>query len=711
MTAADIRKQGWMKEATVLVRVGQHHMAFLRAYLEGLDLSKIAQQYLETATDEKVDLETARGTLKWIRRQLMGAARRGKGIPNARLILLDPHKLVVQPVKNLPTLEEFREDHDPYEMFSEAELIEMFQSEFGGNGLKIDRKAVRNERLRKKQVDALFYFEKLLVLTPKLTDSVHAWLHPTLAHRLEDHGLTNLQQLVYEVNAKGYRWWRDVPRFGEKAALQVVKWLRTESLQEALGIEVGPQAWNKSRSLTVTDKKLVRKPSFGIVPLEFLLLDTELSGISGNNRIATNGTKPWDDMKAIQSYLEAKGINPSTYRAMRKEIERFLIWCTNELSKPLSSVNLEDVTLYRSFLIALKHPAPTNTKSNAESVSRSVSLSVSIADTDSTSWPFSIPMRSWLAPRGTSRLSENWRPFEGALKERNIDYAIMSLQALFTWLVDSGYLRYNPWRSIGKLHKERILPDAGRSFTKFEWKFLMNFLDAMDKNDHYSRLRFILIFLFGTGLRAGELVKATIGDIQRIHDVDGTHHQKFILNVLGKNNVERNVPLPSFLLKELDVYLTARGQPGRFELPKETLLITRLPQARSSKEESTGLVENSDLLSKPLTTNGLYDILTTFFGAAAKGIDLKIDKLRAEENVNFELIESLKYMSSHFDKASTHWLRHTCGSHAISMGVNIKSLQTNFGHKSIETTSIYTDQEEGKRVDEMADFLERSFII
>jgi site-specific recombinase XerD len=85
--------------------------------------------------------------------------------------------------------------------------------------------------------------------------------------------------------------------------------------------------------------------------------------------------------------------------------------------------------------------------------------------------------------------------------------------------------------------------------------------------------------------------------------------------------------------------------------------------------------------------------------------------LRDEENVNFELLESLQYMSKHFKSASTHWLRHTCGSHAVSMGVNIRSLQTNLGHKSIETTSIYTDQEDGKRVDEMSDFLERSFII
>lgn len=691
MTATTIRKQGWMKEATVLVRVGQHHMSFLRGYLEGLDLAKIAQQYLETAIDERVNLETARGTLKWIRRQLMGAARRGKGIPNARLILLDPHKLAFKPTPNLPSLEQFREDRDPYEMFSEAELLEMFEEEFGGSGgLKIDRKAQRNERLRKKQIEALFYFEKLLVLTPKPTDSVHAWLHPTLAQRLENHGLTTLEQLIYEVNAKGYRWWKDIPRFGEKAALQVVKWLRTKSLQEALGIQVGPQAWVKSRSLTVIDKKLVRQASFGIVPLEYLLLSPKLSGIDGENRLGSNSTQTWDDMEAIQNYLKAKGVNPSTYRAMRKEVERFLLWCTNERSKPLSAVNIDDVTLYRGFLIALKSDDQRKT------------------DTDDKEWPFSIPMRSWLAPRGTSRLSENWRPFEGALKERNIDYAIMSVKALFNWLVNAGYLRYNPWQSIGKIKKDRILPDASRSFTKFQWQFLLKFLEAMEKTDHYYRLRFILKFLFGTGLRASELVKATIGDIQRIHDVDGTHHQKFVLVVIGKGNVERKVPLPAILLKELDIYLKARGLLGRYELPGDTLLIARLPQNRLLVEGNNELVVFSDEVTKPLTTNALYDILTTFFHAAADAIELKIKAIRESEDVNFEILENLQHMAKHFQSASTHWLRHTCGSHAVSMGVNIRSLQTNLGHKSIETTSIYTNQEDGKRVDEMSDFLERS---
>lgn len=688
MSVTTIRKQGWMKEATVLVRVGHHHMAFLRAYLEGLDLSMIANRYLETTIEEKVDLDTARSTLKWIRRQLMGAARRGKGIPNARLILLDPHKLAFKPVANLPSLDQFREDRDPYEMYSEVELLEMFEQEFGGSGLKIDRKAQRNERLRKKQIDALFYFEKLLVLTPKPTDSVHAWLHPTLAQRLENHGLTNLEQLIYEINAKGYRWWKDIPRFGEKAALQVVKWLRTTSLQESLGMEIGPQAWVKSRSLTVADKKLVRRASFGIVPLEYLLLDTKLSGIDGENRLAINSTRNWDDMEAIQKYLKAKGVNPSTFRAMRKEVERFLIWCTNEREKALSAVNIDDVTLYRDFLMALSDDG-----------------------TSEKPWQFSIPRRAWFAPRGTSRLSENWRPFEGPLKERNIDYAIMSVKALFNWLVNAGYFRYNPWQSIGKVKKERILPDASRSFSKFQWQFLLSFLESMDKNDQYYRLRFLLKFLFGTGLRASELVKATIGDIQRIHDVDGTHNLKFVLVVVGKGNVERKVPLPSILLKELDIYLKARGLPGRYELPAETLLIARLPQNRHQKEGTTELVVFSGDTSKPLTTNALYDTLKAFFNSAAEAIELKIQTMRESDEINFELLESLQYMAKHFQSASTHWLRHTCGSHAVSMGVNIRSLQTNLGHKSIETTSIYTDQEDGKRVDEMTDFLERSFDI
>ena len=174
-------KKSWIHQGTVLIRIGKHHLAFLRAYLEGLDIGDISQRYLETAVEPDSDLRIAKTTLKWIRDQLMVVAKRSSKVPNPRVILINPDKLVVANQKHLPTLEEFREERDPYEMYGESELIEMFQEEFGGISGKVDRKSTRNERLRKKQIDALFYFEKLLGVAPTESDSLHGWLDPVLA--------------------------------------------------------------------------------------------------------------------------------------------------------------------------------------------------------------------------------------------------------------------------------------------------------------------------------------------------------------------------------------------------------------------------------------------------------------------------------------------------------------------------------------------------
>ena len=59
------------------------------------------------------------------------------------------------------------------------------------------------------------------------------------------------------------------------------------------------------------------------------------------------------------------------------------------------------------------------------------------------------------------------------------------------------------------------------------------------------------------------------------------------------------------------------------------------------------------------------------------------------------------------EAASTQWLRHTCGSHAVEQGVPLNVVQQNFGHASLNTTTIYTTQEVETRFDEMERFMQR----
>jgi integrase len=48
-------------------------------------------------------------------------------------------------------------------------------------------------------------------------------------------------------------------------------------------------------------------------------------------------------------------------------------------------------------------------------------------------------------------------------------------------------------------------------------------------------------------------------------------------------------------------------------------------------------------------------------------------------------------------RASTHWLRHTHGSHAVAAGTPIEVVQANLGHASLATTTRYVTAEAKRR--------------
>ena len=119
-----------------------------------------------------------------------------------------------------------------------------------------------------------------------------------------------------------------------------------------------------------------------------------------------------NDVEAILVWL--KGIrSPSTMRAYRKEIERFLLWCQRVAAKNFSDILLEDIHDYIAFM----------------------------ADPQ--------PQEAWCGPR-KSRASADWRPFEKPCEPASINQAIVILGGCFGFLVEAGYLQSNPCRLVKK---------------------------------------------------------------------------------------------------------------------------------------------------------------------------------------------------------------------------------------------------------------------
>ncbi|WP_194726777.1 phage integrase family protein [Noviherbaspirillum malthae] len=254
---------------------------------------------------------------------------------NAYLFLLAPEKLAIDNDAAIPTLEEYREQHNPHEFYTEDELIALFTDEYGRTTGKQTRRLERNRRLRTKQLHALVQLEALVGADPKPTDGVDGWHIPVLAQRLRDAGIRTLSELVATINAEGYRWYSKVPRISEKAAAQITKWLTEPSVSGPLGISLHPYGVVKRRDLpgSIAASRL---PETDIVPLEHFVLPAELNGAPDTNRGERPLLSARNDLDAINAWLAT--CKPASYtpRSYRKECERFLLWAILKKGKPVS---------------------------------------------------------------------------------------------------------------------------------------------------------------------------------------------------------------------------------------------------------------------------------------------------------------------------------------------------------------------------------------
>jgi len=610
-------------------KIGRHHIAFFRAILQGLDIGDMADKYLETG----MDLRRAKSTLVWIRDTLRQAALRHGKYREAHLIRL--RMAITGPVEaaaKTVSLEDFRAEFDPNGFFTEKELIQAYLE---AHPQSADTRARKRQRLLNRQLEALKWIEPLIAADPVRDDWVAAWFDETLSKRLLLARIATLGDLMDRIADAGYRWWVGVPRLGEKGAARIVAWLR--GYEASLGV-LPEQSLRPLRSMPASALIQRRMTCTGIVPLESFAVPAGLDGQNGSNRYpGAPRIDAANDYQAIFAWLSTKSGNANTQRAYQKEAERLLLWAVLERGKALSSLSVDDCAAYRDWLSMLGR-------------------------TEDAQWPFRIAQASWLGEKGIARHKQGWKPFDGALSAHSVKYAITVVSGLYEWLVRVHYCAFNPWVGVSKTLQANAGEPAPevefmRAFSVGQWEHLMSFLDTLPADDAASRLRFVLPFAKATGLRLSELVDASIGRLYTMPLTDGVG-VRWMLKVLGKGGKWRSVPMPSDTIEALKIYLEHRGlNPDILSNPPGTPLIASL----------TG--------TNGVTASALAKSLTRFFGDVARKL--------GEAGRNIE--------AKAFERATVHWLRHTCGSHLALNGVPLNVIQRLLGHTSLQTTSIYTD--------------------
>ena len=152
------------------------------------------------------------------------------------------------------------------------------------------------------------------------------------------------------------------------------------------------------------------------------------------------------------------------------------------------------------------------------------------------------------------------------------------------------------------------------------------------------RDRAILETLYGTGVRISELVGMSLGDVD-LHDG--------LVRVLGKGSKERIVPIGRHAAIALAEWTAVSGR-GAMEPER---------WARRGDAEAVFLNQRGGRLSR----QGAWGVVRRHGDTVGLG-----------------------------DRLTPHVLRHSCATHMLDHGADIRTVQELLGHASISTTQIYT---------------------
>ena len=644
--------------------LGVHHFSFVRSSLLGLDLRESFSRYLawsETTTDLRYIQNRRDAILK----QIIEAGRHlDASLPSdakvTRLLDLLRSDAPVKPAVVLPTLQEWIESEgmDP-DAWSEAELVVEYKAQFGLDNADAIEAAQGLEDPARERVRALNHLESVLSVNPGATDRLEAWFAQPVVKCLRKVGILTLGDLVRYINVYGYRWHGRIAGFGTQRAQQVIAWLRLQ--YEHLNLLIDDRV-NEPKSRRLLRQKVqgarallpaqVGKspvPQGALAQLELYRMSGSLGLTGGSGEFRShmaNTLGATNDLQAVNAWLSRYQEKPATARSYRKEVERFLLWCAQELKKPLSSVTTPDCQQYRAFLQEV--PA------------------------------------SWIHGAPVSRTDPMWRAFRGQPGPASQKQALVILQTLFGGLVDAGYLVANPMRALMKsfdLPASKV--DLRRSFTEAEWTHVLQSLDAIADGAQRLRLKCILELLVTSGVRLEELAKARYGHmrLESLPDLPPT----WVLSVTGKRNKTREVPLNDEVVRLLERHAAEfveedQGLNNRSDLPLIRTLQASVAQWGLGQGGELQVVPVSEKAGSALSAAGIYAVLKRFFAQAAKtAVNAGLDPRR-------------------FEHASTHWMRHTFVRQALVDGLPIEVVSELAGHASIDTTSIYATQELGRKI-------------
>jgi len=246
-----------------------------------------------------------------------------------------------------------------------------------------------------------------------------------------------------------------------------------------------------------------------------------------------------------------------------------------------------------------------------------------------------------------------------SLDDRSRARKLSCLRGFYKWLLLDRRIHYDPTVNIESPKAWKVLP---KSLAESEVTEMLE--QAGRKAEHPQaratalRDRAILELLYAGGLRVSEVTDLSTSDLTL--DLGRVH-------VRGKGDKERIVPLGRAAVEALETYLR-EGRPH----------LARISSARKAKATTASPTKRK-----------------------LEPIRLSAQTREAPQQDRVRLFLSLRGMPLtrqwiwHLVKeankdASPHTLRHSCATHMVEHGADLRSVQVLLGHADISTTQVYT---------------------
>lgn len=211
--------------------------------------------------------------------------------------------------------------------------------------------------------------------------------------------------------------------------------------------------------------------------------------------------------------------------------------------------------------------------------------------------------------------------------------ALVAVRSLHRFLAQEGHLSLDPALGVESPRVPQGLPKA---LTEEE---VTSLISAVVGHEPIARRdRAMLEVLYGTGLRISELVTLSLPDVDL---------EQGALRALGKGSRERVVPLAGMAKEAMEAWLAPSG--------REALV----PERWARRDDASAVFLNAR--GGRLSRQGAWRIVRGHGDRVGLGARL-----------------------------TPHVLRHSCATHMLDHGADIRVVQELLGHASVSTTQVYT---------------------